>query len=418
MAKSVGLVLGSGGARGWAHIGVIRALTEANIPITYVAGSSIGALVGAIYTAGELDDLEELVRSLDWRTVISYFDVVFPRSGLLDGNRVYELLSDHLRDMKIEDAEIKFCCVATDLLAGKEVRLQSGAMVDAVRSSISIPGVFTPFQRGDCFLGDGGIVNPVPVDVVKDMGADIIVAVNLNPVVPVAQTLDIDDVQTDDPPSEPSAADEEEAYAPSLDQDMAGQLADEPSNSTDAFSGDRSEHQPSNTGIEDNEEQAASTVENNINSNPDTNFDTNKQTASAIENDAEGSLSLSDDEANASFVQTLRLTSSTAQSRFSTMMTQIQDQYAQMQGQVQDKLENWMPEQKQEPNIFDVIGISLNIMEQQVAKSRLEACPPDVLVEPPLSEYGIFDFHQAESIIQEGYQCMQALIPTLQELLD
>ena len=146
----------------------------------FLSGASIGALVGAIYCAGELDELEDFVRELSWRDMLSYFDMVFPTSGLLDGNRVYDLLSDHMQGMKIEDSPIPFCCVATDLIKGEEVHLRSGSMVDAVRASISVPGIFTPFCRGDLFLGDGGIVNPVPVDVVRAMGAEVVIAVNLN----------------------------------------------------------------------------------------------------------------------------------------------------------------------------------------------------------------------------------------------
>ena len=126
-----------GGARGWAHIGVVRALQEAGIRIDFISGASIGALVGAIYCAEELDELEDFIRDLSWRDMLLYFDMVFPTSGLLDGNKVYELLSEHMQGMKIEESPIPFCCVATDLIKGEEVHLKSGSMVDAVRASIS-----------------------------------------------------------------------------------------------------------------------------------------------------------------------------------------------------------------------------------------------------------------------------------------
>jgi NTE family protein len=153
--KRVGLALGSGGARGWAHIGVIHALQEAGIRIDCISGASIGALVGAIHCAGELDELEDFILDLSWKDMFSFFDMVFPTSGLLDGDKVYELLSEHMQGMKFEDSPIPFCCVATDLIKGEEVHLSSGLMVDAVRASISVPGIFTPFCHGDLFLGDG-----------------------------------------------------------------------------------------------------------------------------------------------------------------------------------------------------------------------------------------------------------------------
>jgi NTE family protein len=407
MTKSVGLVLGSGGARGWAHIGVIQALEEANIRVSYIAGASIGALVGSMYAAGELRDLEEFVRSLDWRTVVSYFDIVFPRSGLLDGNRVYELLSQHLRDMKIEDAEVEFCCVATDLLSGKEVRLQSGAMVDAVRASISIPGVFTPFQKGDRFFGDGGIINPIPVDVAKDMGAEVIIAVNLNHVAPTAtpalsdetalrsESDDSDPEMAHQPSAEPQSTDKT-LPENSLDQDGQSDRPASQVSDSDVIADEKQDNDQSSKATEgmtgDGDAQSEEQMEGNETSNPNSDVD-------------------------ASFVQTLQSTSVNAQSRISVMMNQIQERYEDVQDQVQNKLETWMPERKEELNIFDVIGTSLNVMEQQVAKSRLDVCPPDLLIEPDLGEYGIFDFHQADAIIQEGYRCMKERIPDLQEIL-
>jgi NTE family protein len=268
--KRVGLALGSGGARGWAHIGVIRALQEAGIGIDLLSGASIGAPVGAIFCARELDELEDFVRELSWRDMLTYFDMVFPVSGLLDGNRVYDLLSDHIRGMTIEDSPIPFCCVATDLIRGREVHLRSGAMVDAVQASISVPGLFTPFSHGDRSLGDGGIVNPVPVDVVRAMGAEVVIAVNLN--------RNEDTGAMEDPAGEPE------------------------------------------------EEDAG-------------------------------------------------------------------------------------------PNIFDVIGTSLNVMEQQVTRGRLAAHAPDLLVEPALSNVAIFDFHRAARIIREGHRAMKQQLPALQERL-
>ncbi|MBW2068901.1 MAG: patatin-like phospholipase family protein [Deltaproteobacteria bacterium] len=176
----LGLALGSGSARGWAHIGVIRALIEAGIRIDYVAGTSIGALVGAIYASGNIESLEEIVLQLDWKQIASFLDVVFPKSGLIDGNRISEFIRIHVGAKNIEDLPLPFCAVSTDLATGNEVVIKDGDIIEAVRASISVPGIFTPVRKGDMILIDGSLVNPVPVSVVREMGADLVIAVDLN----------------------------------------------------------------------------------------------------------------------------------------------------------------------------------------------------------------------------------------------
>jgi len=174
------LALGSGSARGWAHIGVIRALSEAGIRIDYVAGTSIGALVGAVYASGEIDALEEVVLQLDWKEIAYLFDVVFPKSGLIDGKKVSVFIQNHVKEINIEDLPLPFCAVSTDLTTGDEVAISKGNIIEAVRASISVPGIFTPFKKNGKILVDGGLVNAVPVSVVRNMGADFVIAVDLN----------------------------------------------------------------------------------------------------------------------------------------------------------------------------------------------------------------------------------------------
>ncbi len=176
----IGIALGSGSARGWAHLGVFQALEEAGIPIACVAGSSIGALAGAVYTSGNLDRLFELAPTIDWRVLASFFDPVFPKSGLVDGKKVAAFIRSHVPQTNIEELPIPFCAVATDLATGEEVRLMQGDVIEAVRASISLPGIFTPVKIGDRHLLDGGMANPVPVSVLRDMGADFVIAVDIN----------------------------------------------------------------------------------------------------------------------------------------------------------------------------------------------------------------------------------------------
>ena len=176
----VGLALGSGSARGWAHIGAIEAIEEAEIPIHYVAGTSIGAFVGAVYATGDLDSLKQFALQMDWKKVLSYFDVVFPRSGLMDGKKVHDLFSLHTDARTFEDFKIPVKMIATDLNSGDKIIIDSGNIIESIRASISVPGVFTPVHLNDKWLVDGGLVDPVPVKVVREMGSDVVIAIDLN----------------------------------------------------------------------------------------------------------------------------------------------------------------------------------------------------------------------------------------------
>lgn len=177
---SVGLALGSGSARGWAHIGVIRALHDAGINVDYVAGTSIGAAVGAVLASGDLDALEDVALGLDWRQVAAFFDAVLPKSGLIDGKKLSAFIRQHVHETMIQELPIPYCAVATDLNTGEEVAIREGDIIEAVRASFSIPGILTPVRQGGRILVDGGLVNPVPVNVVRELGAEFVIAVNLN----------------------------------------------------------------------------------------------------------------------------------------------------------------------------------------------------------------------------------------------
>lgn len=321
MAKTVGLALGGGGARGWAHVGVLRALEEADIKIDYLAGTSIGALVGAIYVADALDELENFAAEISVENLLSFMDVSFPNLGLMNGERVYEFISKYVFDRKIEDTKIPFRCVATNFLLKEEVVFQSGKIVDAVRASISIPGIFTPFRQEDVYLVDGGVVNPVPVNIARAMGAEIIIAVNLNK-----------DSSPQDTPSEANSSD-----APKQDPSKM----DEPSQQ------------------EQEEEQSESGIVQNLTS-----------------------------------------------------------RYESLKDVLKDNVDDWMPDPQTGLNIFDVIGNSFNVMEQRVTRVNLQIYPPDLLIEPDLIDYGIFDFHQSKPMMQRGYDAAKAMMPEIKEVLE
>ena len=177
---TIGLALGSGSARGLSHIGVIRAIEEAGIPIDVVAGTSIGALIGAGYAAGRLDELEAAFRNLDRKGIGALVDPVLPRSGLIEGKRIAAFMQRHLALRTFEQLPIPFCAVAADIATGDEVVIADGDLISGVRASISVPGVFTPVRRRSRMLVDGGLVNPVPVSPARALGADLVIAVDLN----------------------------------------------------------------------------------------------------------------------------------------------------------------------------------------------------------------------------------------------
>lgn len=182
----VGLALGSGAARGLAHIGVLKVLEENKIPIDFIAGTSMGALIGATYAAGlDVEQIEEIACNTDWKLTARLFLPTLPRSGFVEGKRIKDFLKALMGDPNIDTLKVPFAVVATDLLTGEEIVIHKGSLVEAVRASISIPVIFTPVRHQNRFLVDGGLVNPVPTSVAAKMGVDVIIAVNVIPSVDI-----------------------------------------------------------------------------------------------------------------------------------------------------------------------------------------------------------------------------------------
>lgn len=180
--RKLGLALGSGGARGLSHISVIEYLHDMNIPVDMISGSSIGAVVGAVYLCGGISKLKKDMLSLTRKELLSVADFTLPKSGLVRGKNFVEFMKRYIpADALIEDLPRPLAILATDFYSGTPVIIRKGHILDALRASVSIPGVFVPARRGDSFCIDGGVANPLPVDVVKDMGAGLTVAVNLHP---------------------------------------------------------------------------------------------------------------------------------------------------------------------------------------------------------------------------------------------
>ena len=289
--KKVGLAFGSGSARGWAHIGAIEAIEEAGIPIHCIAGTSIGSFVGAVYATGDLQSLKDFALQMDWKKVMSYFDVVFPKSGFMDGKKVHELFSIHTDAKTFDDFKIPISMIATNLRTGKKVIINSGNIIEGIRASVSVPGIFTPVKRGNEWLVDGGLVDPIPVSVVKEMGADFVIAVDLNSDIVSPEQKKLRKVEKNPIPL--------------------------------------------------------------------------KQRHEIIQ--------------------------------------RISNQYNNAEKAVKSQMNKMFSSSEKTPNIIDVMGTSIGIMQTQISRINLAMDPPDILIQPRLGDLRMFDFDQAERSIKEGY---------------
>ena len=178
--KSISLVLGSGGARGYAHIGVIEELLEQNYNIASIAGASMGALIGGLYACGKLPEYKEWVLGLDILDIARLLDFSFLTSGMIQGDKVFNKIQEMIGNVNIEDLPIKYTAVATDLVKQKEVWIQQGNLLDAIRASVAIPTLFTPKKISNRYLIDGGVLNPLPIAPTISDDTDMTIAVNLN----------------------------------------------------------------------------------------------------------------------------------------------------------------------------------------------------------------------------------------------
>ncbi|MHA3904443.1 patatin-like phospholipase RssA [Castellaniella sp. WN] len=293
----IGLALGSGSARGWSHIGVIRILEEAGIAPDVVCGTSIGALVGAAYADGQLEKFEAWVRGLTWQGVMGLLDFTVS-GGLIPGEKLFSFLRSHLDDKTIDSLPRDYGAVATELATGREVWLREGSVIDAVRASAALPGLFTPARREGRLLVDGALVNPVPVSLCRAMGADIVIAVDLNSDL-IGRRLKPDE-----------APEADEAVAP-------GALASVLSKLSLGLGGARS----------------------------------------------------------------------------------------------------GAPEAPGMPSIFDVLSMSLNIMQVRITRGRLAGEPADVLIRPRLADFALMDYHRASIAIDEGERAARRALPELRDLV-
>jgi len=178
--RKIGLAMSSGMARGWAHIGVVKALRRLGFEFDVIAGCSVGALTGGCYLANKMDELEAWARSLTKRKIVSYLDMRLRSGGLIGGDKLVDEMRKYLGHVNIDDFPVPYAAVTTDLVTGHEIWLQKGDLVEAMRASFSLPGIFPPVKMDGRWLVDGALVNPLPVAVCRALGADMVIAVNLN----------------------------------------------------------------------------------------------------------------------------------------------------------------------------------------------------------------------------------------------
>lgn len=298
----LGLVLGSGAARGWAHIGVLEALRAAKIEAKIVCGCSMGALVGAAHVTGGLAGLRTFAEGLTRRGVVKLLDIGLSGGGLINGVAIVELLRGLNVGTPIEACATPFAAVATNLETGRETWLRQGPIEDAVRASISIPGVFSPARHAGAWLCDGALVNPVPVSLCRAMDADVIIAVHVNSkgLVNFGAT---------------AKAAPEQKPAPEFLRNLIEQIP------------------PA------------------------------------------------------------------------------------LRAQATDIASGLFPPPAVSPGYFEVLFNAINIMEDQITRSRLAGEPPDLLLTPKLDHIGPLEFHRAKEAIDEGYACMEQALPVLERLL-
>lgn len=219
----IGLALGSGAAKGWSHIGVIRRLEARGVEPQIICGTSMGAIVGAAYAAGQLDEFEAWAESLEWTSVVGLLDISM-RGGLIKAQRLFEFFSDQLPEARIEDLPRPFAAVGTDLSTGQEVWMREGSLIDALRATIAVPGLITPGRWRRRWMVDGGLVNPVPVSLARALGADFVIAVDLNTTL-LGRRLPAGEVEASHAPPEAAARD-----------GIAAAIGDEPGRDVDSFS--------------------------------------------------------------------------------------------------------------------------------------------------------------------------------------
>lgn len=342
----IGLALGSGAARGWAHIGIIQALEEMGIKIDVVAGCSIGAYVGAAYASNKLPEMAQWAESLSEWQVLGLMGVGLRKGGLASGQKVFQALEDNFCEVNFEDLQKPLGVVATDLYSGKEVSFTHGAIGPAVRASCAIPALFPPICCEGRWLVDGAVVNPVPVNLCRQLGADFVFAVNLSADFRPEIQLSFDrDHEKNQEKTNAFFRKSHKFMKNWFGGDKRGQNSEE--------------HQPRAGQAEanlmhDEFSEAELLDPDNLNDEMELGSESEPQPAH--------------------FEEPLEKASTAS----------------------------LKPTKRSTPSMLGVMSSSLDILQARVTRSRLAGDPPDVLIEPHLRDFGIMEFHRASELIGEG----------------
>jgi NTE family protein len=358
----IGLALGSGAARGWAHIGIIQALEELGIKVDVVTGCSIGAYVGAAYASNKLEPLAEWASSLTEWQVLGLMGVGFRKGALASGHKVFTALEQNFCAETFEKLSVPFGVVATDLYSGKEVSFSKGPIGCAVRASCAIPALFPPVAHEGRWLVDGAVVNPVPVNLCRQLGADFVFAVNLS---------------ADFRPEVQIAYQQEHERNLQRTNDFFNKSQ---SFMQRIFSGRFKKSKDDNILMDEFDDGL------------DTESDIEIQNAEQVaqQSSAEGT--------NTENSQHMALQTSSDQPQENVL--------------VSENIENNAPKVKMTltdttPSMLGVMSSSLDILQARVTRSRLAGDPPDILIEPQLRDFGIMEFHRASELIEEGRQSVK-----------
>lgn len=331
----VGLALGSGAARGWAHIGVIRALEAAGIRPEIICGSSVGAVVGAAYASGRLDEFEEWVRALDRTRVVRNLDLSF-RGGLFKAAQFFSFMAPSIPDREITTLDRPFAAVATDLESGREVWLRDGSIHAALRASVALPGLITPTRRDGRWLVDGGLVNPIPVSLCRALGAETVIAVDLNATLLKRQLT---------PPRNAEAAEEHEERLEQGLRDAVKKTVDDVAGEGDA---------------------AVARSEATL----------------GVANSGEGS---------------------GLRASIEVWARELRDRIGGEGNGSEDTL----------PSLYEVVANSLNIMQVQIARSRMAGDPPDLKIAPRLETFALLDLDRGAEAIAEGARAANQVLASV-----
>jgi NTE family protein len=352
----IGIALGAGVARGWTHIGVLKALSRAGIEADIIAGTSIGALVGGCLAAGKLEPLEEFARALTRRRMIGLLDLRFRSSGLIGDSKLVELMREHLTDIRIEDMKRTFVGVATELTTGHELWLHKGSLINSIRASYALPGVFSPVAIDGRWLIDGALVNPVPVSVARALGARVLIAVNLS----------------NDPfdPAMRRRAKEATTF-PGYLPGVAPSLPEE-----DIFREIEREMDEQEALEEATEEILVETAPGPDEVGGDVDVPVTERILSTFKG------------------------------------------FRWRRSPEKELMRRMIGSRQREPGIANVMLASLNIVQDRLARMRMAGDPPDVLIAPKVGHLSLLDFDKAEELIRLGEEAAEEAIPQIMETIE